>query len=530
MASDQSSLSPPLRILFWLLLVVFVLSSLFWIAFFPYCPERVYAAVPPGAAFVTKHENLAERWPELSGHPVVRNAIEVFGGDRETLDSLADPKTVELVGKMASRTTVFGYVPGRRFGEGDFIVAATWIGAYGQFLQWGFLDKSLSDFERVELDGGISLWSLKGGVNDGALSLTFCVFEGVLVACLSDNPLAAAGLRHRLKLGTAPLGVLQSSGDDSDMAWLMASDIHERLSGKAAASLKISAVREDAIEIRALGNSDWRPDGSCDGEEVAGLGSLFPEPPDLFASFCMSEIRRMLDSKDEENSARKSFAPLLGSVPDAAPGFIWMSGGEYSGRLLKLKVPTIIAGTRLREDVDVEKLLAETLDKLNAEYDWGLIPRRVQERELPIFIVEGSRAGGVTIVSEDEKPAIAKWNSWLLISSNVGTLVGLLDGDSASRSGVNRNGGSFWLNDIVSREASGYGRMETRSSVTTLKNAKAVYDLALILGDADDHEDSVLEAVDAWLDALNCLGTCTVWMNGQQDGLELVFRLEASDG
>lgn len=527
MASDQSSLSVPLRILFWLLLAVFVLLFLFWIAFFPYRTERVYAAIPPGAAFVTRHENLAERWPELSGHPVVRHAVKVFGGDRELLDSLGSPNTVELVRKMASRTTVFGYVPGRRSGEGDFIVGATWIGAYGQFLQWGFLGKSLSDFERVELDGGTSLWSLKGGVNDGELSLTFCVFEGVLVACLSDNPLAAAGLRHRLKLGTAPVGVLQASVESPDMAWFMDPGIHERLSGKSLATLNISAIREDSIEITALGKSDWHPAGNCHGEDVVGLGSLFPESPDLFAAFRMSEVRGLVDAGDEESSARKSLSPLLSSVPDAAPGFIWMSGGEYSGRLLKLKVPTIIVGTRLRADINAEELVAETLDKLNAEYDWGLIPRRLQESELPIFVIEGTRAGGVTIVGEHEKPAVASWNGWLLLSSNVGTLVSLLNEHSTLHMGTRRNRGSFWLNDITSRDAAGYGRMETSSSVTTLKNAKAVYDLALILGDADDRENSVLDTAGEWLDVLKCLGTCTVWLNGQEDGLELVFRLEA---
>ena len=116
------------RIAFWTILCALAALVVWWVQFFPYDEDRLLGAVPPDAVFVSLHDRLDERWPNIFDTPAVRRTLLAAGVDVEDLDRLRrDPDVLDAVRRFASKKTVVAYVPSGARGVSGWVIG-TWRG------------------------------------------------------------------------------------------------------------------------------------------------------------------------------------------------------------------------------------------------------------------------------------------------------------------------------------------------------------------------------------------------------------------
>ena len=196
------------RRLFWLILLMFIGLSVWWVFYFPYNPQIVYRAIPSDAVLISEHERLAERWQSMALNPIAAKLLGAAGvKEKDLKESAGDSQVAEWVNRLASRHTVVAWVP--TIGEGGVRLGAGKLGggAGANLRRWSALLGLLkgSGFQKTMVDGGREVWVLhdkKAKPDDPILSVT--IAEGVFLACLSKDPFGVRVLVDRIE-GGAPL-------------------------------------------------------------------------------------------------------------------------------------------------------------------------------------------------------------------------------------------------------------------------------------------------------------------------------------
>jgi hypothetical protein len=170
------------------------------------------------------------------------------------------------------------------------------------------------------------------------------------------------------------------------------------------------------------------------------------------------------------------------------------------------------------------------LDRLNARYGWGLIPRQRSAGGWPATVLEPTRGGWYGSLGEGEKPAVAAVREWLILCSNLNALERLLAEPGGAGDAVSAEPGEsladpagFITRAAEAADASVYVAVDPEATGRALRNAAAVYSLA-VHRDGDRGElISGMLASEAWLESLRPLGVCYAWL--ASDGLETHLRL-----
>ena len=210
------------RIIFWLIVIVFVGSSIFWVFYVPYDSRAILRAIPSNAAYVSVHENLAGRWSEVSASPLLRSLAFGAGVSGTNLNAiLADPETTKWLDKLAGKQVAIAYVPSLADTRCEAWLFSCWIGGFSQRLRWYASLGWVKEFKRCEKSGRQQIWSMYVPGLRGNLKVSVAVSEGVLMGCVSQIP---QGVRYMIESfdGSRPV-VMDGKATDSSLFWKSAS-------------------------------------------------------------------------------------------------------------------------------------------------------------------------------------------------------------------------------------------------------------------------------------------------------------------
>lgn len=541
------------RRLFWIILLVFLGLSAWWVFYFPYSPAIVYRAIPSDAVLISEHERLAERWQSMARNPLVGKLLGAAGvKEKDIRESAGDSAVADWVERLASRHTVVAWVPAMGRGEGESAwVLSSWVGGWrGQILRWsaslGLLKGS--GLEKATVDGGREVWVFhdkKAKPDDPVLSVT--LIEGVFLACLSRDPLGVRFLVDRIESGAALLPEFQDredrgrrAGDDRllDSGWIRLYPAQGE-TGYGVTDLRygLTAVGEHEFsgwirgEPRLL-ESLVGATQALDRLNVADTDGFF-QALGAAPEACLLLPYRTVDAlistgtKDIRGDGAKGFRlvgeTLRSLAASNAPVMVCMMGGDYSGRMMGLKVPALVAGIRVKEEADVIQRLYETLDRLNGLYHWKVFLRR-EEKSGSVMIDSGAK-GLFGSLGAREKPAVTVTNGWLILSTCLETL------DSLSRTPkVGREPGLSGERLERYRDAQGaqgYLWVDLDRSGVGMKNALAVYSLVLMVQDPEGNLQARKNVQDmkAWVETLMLLNTCRLRVKPEEDAFVLDFRM-----
>lgn len=511
-----------------LLAMAFALGTFFWIFTFPFHPLRVLRVVPPGAAVVSWHM-------KPTGHvdAVLRSApaaILLAAGEVPSADAAAavsDPGVQSLLERLAGTGVALAFAPEYGVEHAPALFLGSWVGGVTTHLaRGGWLDRSFEGFTVYRI-GRDRVWS--GSFPDlpaGMQQVSFAVYEGVLAGCASTDPFGAYPLLQALRRHgplsplAAPLAeyregaghVRARQADEAGNAaiWAGAFDVQAdgRLSGR--------FVLEET-----QGRPPWFA-GFADEQPPSGLRALCPLPEDLPAAIVAMPLARGLLAGGEwlaPGGRERVLLDVLAGMAARGGGLCaWVSGGDYSGRLMRLKVPCAGFAMQVNAETRVDVAAMRLADTLNSLYGSGLlaVPDRTHAGIRILQPVKDN--GGLSFLGADERPALAIIDGWLVVMSNVAVLRRVLSaGEPACGAGVLSAGlEPVWLH--------GHARLPVLGDLTG--NALAGYAFIRLLqtGKAERLDTPVVKRV---LSGMEMLGGGTLQVGLDPQGrFAMVFDIE----
>lgn len=559
------------RLLFGLILTLFLGLCSWWVVTFPYRPEQLYRAVPPNAVYISEHEALAGRWQQAARNPLTRALLDAFAVDREALElALDDPGIQRVLEKLAARKTVVAYVPALGPEARPAWMVATWAGSYAQLMRWRVFANAMSDFERVRFDNGRYGWQLPVSHmigSDGRTSsrdhrapsdtLSVAAIEGIVLGCVSDDPMAVQYLVRRIEKGYPPPAALDRQKAHSaisqdhagpasravpDRGWI-------RWNGGDPLDFGLTAYDEHTAAGWLRGWS-LAPAGSVPGDagELDALHAMLGNAPDALMLTSWDHLQPWVEQPDHDVGLRIAGRALDSMAVDASPVFISLLSGDLSGRILKLRVPTLTAGLRVKDEATALDLVTQTLDSMNVRYGMALIARPVplfvpeidgrapgtdtQTRHADLMVIDTTQLGIYNALGAQEKPAFGTCKGWLLFSTNVSALRTIIQRAvrGRPRTGASKVEELDWRKELAARNAEVYAVADLERTCSSIQDAIAVYSLALMFKQSARGERTreQLDKVQAWLGALAPFEKGTMWLQAENDRVRLNVRLGPS--
>ncbi|MGQ9661753.1 MAG: hypothetical protein ACUVWX_05350 [Kiritimatiellia bacterium] len=496
------------RVFFLLLFFAFLAGIFWWCLILPFSPKHLYRAVPVDAVWIGQHTSLAAHWPTISRNPLVRLLLKNLGFSESQIEKMLTGHNLAwLINTLATRETLIGYSP-NTVGPGlpGFFVV-TWVGRRARLIEAGFYRSLLKDFTRVELGGGRRGWVQTTKPSCPLRYLSLAVHDGILLVCLSDVPDGVVGLLQRALSSRTLAAPLRNelahrtsrrplATTSPDRGWLRLSgtpDCPELLSY----FLDLEAERHISGTILA--------DATCSRFDCdlplldanAIPTNLLRDTPDVVivvpASLLLHLARKLPPSW---SLVAEILECMCLASENTSPAFIALEGGDFSGRILGLRVPSLILGLRSMSGLQLEKFVGDQLDRLNAKYKLGLIPKP----EARLLVLEGTRRGIYSSLGPDERCAVASSGGWLFLATNAGMSRKLLDESHNSVSAEKL----WWQPQTLPKNAWGHVAVRVPQTTENLANALAVYSLALLLRNSNQDQQAMktAENIQAWLTRL----------------------------
>ena len=523
------------RAIFWILVLLFIILPCWWVFHFPFRPELVFRVIPHEATVVTRHVAPADRWLDLARSPAVTNIATALGADAGVVaNAINSDELATTVGIIGSRYVTLGFVPAMGANLDEAVVFGAWIGGYSQLMRWGLLDKLLADFSAHRVHGNQRIWLRPCHEIKPGYTLSLIAHEGVLAGCLSTDPLGVMHLLPQLRrqLPTPRLAQdwVEAAGDgDSPDAFRAV--VSMTVKGQPADVVmrgNLTEVSSRALKARLeversgipQGADGWLP-FTVVGESVAGNKApfaLLSEGPCVLMATPVSRVDAMMRIF-ATNASHRTWPALREIVRLDGDAYLFACGGEFYGRMMRMKVPAAGLVVELRDTVNPDTAISGILDVLNAAHGWGLVATP-DPHDPRIRILDSVRSGSFRkLLGADERPAIAVCDRRLLAMSNVDVLRRIL-GTSGNERGV-------WASRLGEQESALYGWANLADAGDLMIKALAGYTLASLMqpGDASQKQRHDTAQVKAMIKAIGELEEFAFWLQPGELSSLLVAEL-----
>lgn len=523
------------RAIFWVLVLLFIIVPCWWVFHFSFRPELVFRVIPHEATVVTRHVAPADRWMDLARSPAVTNIAAVLGADAGGLsDAVNSAAVATTVGFIGDRYVVTGFVPAMGANLDEALVFGSWIGGYSQLLRWGLLDDHLGGFSAHRVHGNQRVWIRPCPDIKPGYTLSLMVHEGVLAGCLSTDPLGVLQLWPQLRRQLPITRLAQDwvgADEDEDDPDAFRAVVNMPVKGQPADVVvrgSLTEISSHALKARLEIDRASVPDGADGwlpftvvGEHLAGKeapATLLSRGPSTLIATPVSRVDALMRVFAVEAS-RATWPSLRNIVQLNGDAYLFACGGEFYGRMMRMKVPSVGLAMPLRDAIDHDTAIRGMLDVLNAAHGWGLVATR-DPHDPRIRILESVRSGSFRkLLGADERPAIAICDGWLLALSNVAVLRRILGSDGS--------GDVLWASRLIEQESALYGWADLQDAGDLMIKALAGYTLASLMqpGDADQRQRYDTAQVKTMIKAVGALGEFAFWLQPGELSSLLVLEL-----
>ena len=524
----------PKRLATLALLAAALAVSAWWLVHVPYDPLAIYRPIPASATLAGRHLRLPERWRDLLANPLALALMRTMGVRTEDAAALVDDEESRVwFDKLAGREGTLAYLPGR-FGRAPAWMAVSHLGGESQKLRWQLSLFRVPGFERMKSFPGRSVWRVESRDLDPGQHLAIAFGEGVIMACLSADPLAieealaAYDGRGQRLMEREPSFAAFAEGDDRsapDRLWIR--DESEFASPAAPGiAVDVSALLAQAISLTATTKgAEIVPDDRDSAVEFGPLARRLGDAPCLAAALRRDALLQIWSRPDLTRDVRHALRMVLDVATADRLALVGMDG-ELGGRLTfglmrtlgaGLRVPTLLLATPAPDASAAHAAIQRVLDASNARYRAAFVLKPMALPAATLYVLES--AGGNEWVDElalADRPAYAVLDGWLLASSNLGALQKLAESAAAAPAGAAEL--PAWAAALEGPSATA-AWIDLARSGKVARNAIATWSMAQMFSNGSDSQAirERLNETKAWIDAFEPLGTARVKL-GRRDG------------
>ena len=411
---------------FWILLLAFLAAGLFWFTEIPEYRRQLDRLIPPQATWVVRQTAVADRLPDLLGHPALAGLLAAGGTSTQDVARWrGDRGLTELLRRVAPEESVLAYVPALGRGQEPAWLLASWLGGRSQRLRWLLKSGRVDGAVRILHRHGHLVWELPATGLPIGQSLTISVTEGMAVLCLSRDRAALVdvldgydGLLPQppawlprwpdapgagLAVVYRPLGAWTPPNE----AWRM--------------QLAVGPAEQLAAAVRGPWPREWPV-----GAEAANAPTPWP----------LAETNAVLTLVADRTLALHAAGRIWPDLPalggelvqhDATgPLHLAVVDGPFAGRAMGLKLPTILATLPLQSETAARARLTLLLDQINRKYQWGLVFNELLVGTYRPNAIESTRETAYARFAVNEQMACLVTNQTLVWASNTEGFTNLL--------------------------------------------------------------------------------------------------------
>ena len=516
----------PKRLLTLALLAVAVAAAVWWLGYVPYDPMAIYRPIPAAATLVGRHLQLPARWNDLLANPLALALMRTAGIRTADAAALAaDEESRIWFEKLAGREGTLAYLPGR-MGRSPAWMAVSHLGGESQKLRWQLSLFRVPGFERMKQFPGRSVWRVDSPDLEPGQILAIAFGEGVIMACLSADPLAieetlAAYDGRGQRLVEREPSFARFAEEDGrsvpDRLWIR--DESEFASPRSPGiAVEIPVLRSRAISLAATTEgAEIVPQDRLSTSDIGPLARRLGRAPCLAAVVRRDALLQVWTRPGLSRDVRHALRMVLDVATADRVAVVGMDG-EMGGRLTwgvirslglsGLRVPTLLLATPAPDPAAAEAAIQRVLDASNARYKAAFILQPVPAPSATLYVL--ASAGGDEWVDElalADRPAYAILDGWLLAASNLGALQKLAQPAAAAGSGGAAEALAWTMALDGSSAASAW--IDLARSGQVARDAIATWSMAQMFmnsGDSQAIRERLNEAK-AWIDAFAPLGT-----------------------
>lgn len=406
----------------WIAAGLFTALCVGWLCYVPYLPDRVLAPIPAQASWVSLHRDPAERWDQVASNPVVANLLRGAGMDTPLPEELS-----ARLFRLAGREVAVAYLPHLPPDGGSGWVVVSWIGARSHWLRWGLTLRPPDELEPRVWNASRPYWTVRHrGATGQRPQFSFALEEGLLIGCFSARPESMAMLLACFD-GTA--GSWLSLGD-AHTAPLLRSASPDRAMFRSSTGpmnrLEIQNLSETRISLRMV----W-------AGVPAGLAAAAGAEPDAMAARWFGDLPAGVAAVSAPALYAWAGAAGGAGLAEAASSLLSdpgmgtsvvaaLFGGEFSGRLHGLRVPSATASIVIGDEVAAQRAAAVMLIRAGEALGIPLVPEPVPIDGVRVFGVGAPGHPGYGDLPPEERAAYAVVDGCLLVSSHLEPLMRLL--------------------------------------------------------------------------------------------------------
>ena len=524
----------PKRLATLALLAVSMVVAAWWVGHVPYDPLAIYRPIPASATVVGRHLRLPERWHDLLANPLALALMRTMGVRTEDAAALVEDEESRVwFDKLAGREGTLAYLPGR-FGQAPAWMAVSHFGGESQKLRWQLSLFRVPGFERMKSFPGRSVWRVESRDLDPGQHLAIAFGEGVIMACLSADPLAieealaAYDGRGQRLMEREPSFARFAEGDGRsapDRLWIRDESAFASPDFPGIA-VEIPALLAQAISLTATTKgAEIVPEDRANSVEFEPLARLIGNAPCLAAAVRRDALLQIWNQPELSRHVRHALRMVLDVATADRLALVGMDG-EMGGRLTfglmrtlgaGLRVPTLLLATPAPDAAAAHAAIQRVLDASNARYRAAFVLKPMALPITTIYVLES--AGGNEWVDElslSDRPAYAILDGWLLASSNLGALQKLAESAAAAPAGAAET--PTWAVPLAGPYAVA-AWIDLARSGKVARDAIATWSMAQMFSNGSDSQAirERLNEAKAWIDAFAPLGTARADL-GRRDG------------
>lgn len=430
----------PKRLLTLGIFAIAVVVAVWWLQHVPYDPMAIYRPIPASATLVGRHIRLPERWPEVIANPLVPALLRTAGINPADAASLnTDPEARAWFEKLAGREGTLAYLPGL-YDRPPAWVAISHLGGDSQRLRWQLAAFKVPGFVRMTEFAGRSVWQVTNQDIDPSQELVIAFGEGVLLACLSPDPLAIAAVlaaydgRAPRLLNTQPAFAQFAAGDDRqdpDRFWLRDESAWAP-AAEPGITVTLPVVRRHAMQVQAATRgAEMIPPDQESTLDLDALARRLGHGPCLMATLRRDLLRQVWNQAELPRDVRHALRMVLDVATADRLALIAMDG-DLGGRLTfgvmrllgaGVRVPTLLLATPAPDPAATRAAMQRVLDVSNARYRAAFVWKPVATPATTIYVLESAgRNEWVDELPQADRPAYAMLDGWLLAASNCSAL------------------------------------------------------------------------------------------------------------
>ena len=412
--------------IFRFLVIVYMLSVLWWMFGFPYDAGLLYAPVPDNSVFISEHNHLSGRLDEIMEHPIAMKAMKEFGVDFETVSEWTDQLKF-----LAGRKTVLALSEEMMGINGPVCIISSWIGSKSILARAFLLFSGNRGFRKAAGENGIPVW-VQEGRGEGGKNVSFALHNGVAVICLSRDPAGifrvvrhmvprinrdVPFMSHLLNERTGINDVRQKRKHYSDVfsaQWMVSGRSRREF-----VSLCTDLGKDDVIEgeLRSSLNVSAGA-GKIGSDEIVQISSILGGREDgilVVPTDILSDIMTWFNCPSRTVLMINRIRAM---AVDGGSFFLAMFGGERAGKVYDMPAPSIVAGTKLRKPDNWIEQVQDLVDDINARLGTSFILCRRITDDIELVAVESASAENFQMFIKGEGLAFGLIDGYLLFATS----------------------------------------------------------------------------------------------------------------